>query len=54
MPKALGDFLELDAVRSTGGTAVAVLNTGAGLLYPATVPVAVPTLARDGAIPTVS
>ncbi len=99
VPKALGDFLVLDAVRSTGGTAVAVtdeellaaqadlaraegawvcpegaacfaaagqlrasgwlgadedvvvLNTGTGLLYPDTVPVDVPTLPRDGAIP---
>ena len=99
VPKALGDFLVLDAVRSTGGTAVAVtdeelllaqrqlareegtwicpegaacfaavarlrqsgwldgsedvvvLNTGTGLLYPDTVPVDVPTLAKDGAIP---
>ena len=101
VPKALGDFLVLDAVRSTGGTAVAVtddellaaqrqlardegtwicpegaacfaavaqlresgwldgsedvvvLNTGTGLLYPDTVPVDVPTLARDGVIPSV-
>ena len=100
VPKALGDFLVLDAVRSTGGTAVAVtdeellaaqqqlgrdegtwvcpegaacfaavgrlresgwlaatddvvvLNTGTGLIYPDTVPVDVPTLARDGVIPT--
>ena len=99
VPKALGDFLVLDAVRSTGGTAVAVtdeallaaqvdlardegtwvcpegaacfaavgqlresgwlggdeevvvLNTGTGLLYPDTVPLAVATLARDGVIP---
>jgi threonine synthase len=99
VPKALGDFLVLDAVRSTGGTAVAVtdedlltaqhrlardegawvcpegaacfaaveqlresgwldgsedvvvLNTGTGLLYPDTVPVDVPVLARDGRIP---
>ena len=99
VPKALGDFLVLDAVRSTDGTAVAVtddellaaqrqlardegtwicpegaagvaavgqlreqgwldggedvvvLNTGAGLLYPDTVPVDVPTLAKDGVIP---
>jgi threonine synthase len=99
VPKALGDFLVLDAVRSTGGTAVAVtdddllaaqrslardegtwvcpegaacfaavgqlresgwlggdedvvvLNTGTGLIYPDTVAVDVPTLARDGAIP---
>jgi threonine synthase len=99
VPKALGDFLVLDAVRSTGGTAVAVtdeeliaaqhqlardegtwvcpegaacfaavgqlresgwldgtedvvvLNTGTGLLYPDTVPVDVPTLARTGVIP---
>jgi len=99
VPKALGDFLVLDAVRSTDGTAVAVtdeellvaqhrlardegtwicpegaacfaavgqlresgwldgsedvvvLNTGTGLLYPATVPVDVPVLARDGSIP---
>ena len=28
-----------------------MLNTGAGLLYPDTVPVDVPTLARDGVIP---
>ncbi|MEU2351106.1 threonine synthase [Modestobacter sp. NPDC049651] len=99
VPKPLGDFLVLDAVRATGGTAVAVtddellaaqhqlardegtwtcpegaacfaavgqlreagwlgssdevvvLNTGSGLLYPDTVPVDVPTLARDGVIP---
>nr|WP_246405450.1 threonine synthase [Modestobacter versicolor] len=99
VPKALGDFLVLDAVRSTGGTAIAVtdeellaaqhqlardegawvcpegaacfaavgqlresgwldgteevvvLNTGSGLLYPDTVPVDVPTLAKDGVIP---
>jgi threonine synthase len=99
VPKALGDFLVLDAVRSTEGTAVAVtdddllaaqhqlardegpwvcpegaacfaavgqlresgwldgredvvvLNTGTGLLYPATVPVDVPVLARDASIP---
>ena len=99
VPKALGDFLVLDAVRSTDGTAVAVtdeellaaqhqlardegtwvcpegaacfaavgqlresgwldgnedvvvLNTGTGLLYPDTVPVDVPVLARDAAIP---
>ena len=100
VPKALGDFLVLDAVRATDGTAVAVsdeellseqralaraegtwvcpegaacfaalirlresgwlsgaedvvvLNTGTGLLYPNTMPVEVPVLARDGAIPT--
>jgi threonine synthase len=100
VPKALGDFLVLDAVRSTGGTAIAVtdeellaaqralardegtwvcpegaacfaavgrlresgwldgtedvvvLNTGTGLLYPDTVPVDVPTLARTGTIPS--
>jgi threonine synthase len=100
VPKALGDFLVLDAVRSTGGTAIAVtddellaaqvdlardegtwvcpegaacfaavgqlresgwlsgteevvvLNTGTGLLYPDTVPVDVPTLPKDGAIPS--
>jgi threonine synthase len=99
VPKALGDFLVLDAVRSTGGTAIAVtddellaaqaalardegtwicpegaacfaavgqlresgglnatdevvvLNTGTGLIYPDTVAVDVPILARDGAIP---
>jgi threonine synthase len=99
VPKALGDFLVLDAVRATGGTAVAVsdrallteqqalatqegsficpegaacmaavrqlresgwlaerdrvlvLNTGAGLKYPQTVPLDVPTLARDGKLP---
>ncbi|WP_375498670.1 threonine synthase [uncultured Jatrophihabitans sp.] len=99
VPKALGDFLVLDAVRATGGTAIAVsddkllaaqrqlgrdegtwvcpegaacfaavaqlresgwlsehddvvvLNTGTGLIYPDTVPVDVPVLARDGAIP---
>jgi threonine synthase len=99
VPKALGDFLVLDAVRATGGTAVAVsdeallaeqrllateegaficpegaacmaaarqlretgylgaadtvvvLNTGAGLKYPETIGVDVPTLARDGLIP---
>jgi threonine synthase len=99
VPKALGDFLVLEAVRSTGGTAIAVtdeellaaqqqlgrdegtwvcpegaacfaavaqlreggwltegddvvvLNTGTGLIYPDTVPVDVPVLARDGAIP---
>ncbi|WP_252445592.1 threonine synthase [Pseudonocardia humida] len=94
VPKALGDFLVLDAVRATGGTAIAVtdeellaaqsalardegawvcpegaacfaavgrlresgwlagdeevvvLNTGAGLLYPDTVPVDAPVLPR--------
>jgi threonine synthase len=99
VPKALGDFLVLDAVRATGGTAVAVsdeallaeqlvvardegtficpeaaaclaatgllresgfitgtdsvvvLNTGTGLKYPETIPVDVPTLPADGAIP---
>ncbi|MGH8861279.1 MAG: threonine synthase [Jatrophihabitantaceae bacterium] len=99
VPKALGDFLVLEAVRSTGGTAIAVtddellaaqrelartegswicpegaacfaavarlrgsgwigddeqvvvLNTGTGLIYPETVPVDVPTLPADGAIP---
>jgi threonine synthase len=99
VPKALGDFLVLDAVRATGGTAVAVsdaellteqrrlahkdglficpegaaclaaaarlresgwlaendevvvLNTGAGLIYPETVTVDVPTLAIDSEIP---
>jgi threonine synthase len=99
VPKALGDFLVLDAVRATAGTAVAVsdvellaaqrqlardegtwicpegaacfaavgrlreagwldgsedvvvLNTGSGLLYPGTVPVDVPTLAKDGVVP---
>jgi threonine synthase len=99
VPKALGDFLILDAVRSTGGTAIAVsdddllaeqrtmageeglficpegaaclaatrrlresgwlsaddevvvLNTGAGMKYPQTVDVDVPTLAVDGEIP---
>ncbi len=99
VPKALGDFLVLDAVYSTGGTAVAVdddalladqrltarlegtficpegaacvtavrqlreagwlseadevvvLNTGTGLKYPETIPVELPVLPRDGAIP---
>jgi threonine synthase len=99
VPKALGDFLILDAVRSTDGTAIAVsddallaeqrtmageeglficpegaaclaatrqlresgwlshddevvvLNTGAGMKYPQTVDVDVPTLAIDGEIP---
>ncbi|MBO0811670.1 MAG: threonine synthase [Microlunatus sp.] len=99
VPKALGDFLVLEAVRRTGGTAIAVsdadllaeqralaaadgaficpegaacmaavkqlresgwlsdsdevvvLNTGAGLKYPETIPVDVPTLPIDGAIP---
>ncbi|HEX6935366.1 MAG TPA: threonine synthase, partial [Actinomycetes bacterium] len=98
VPKALGDFLVLDAIYATGGTAVAVtdddllgdvmlagrlegmflspegaatvtatrvlrqhgwlapsdevvlLNTGAGLIYPETVPVDVETLPRDGAL----
>jgi threonine synthase len=98
VPKALGDFLMLDAVRATGGTAIAVsdadllaeqrtlatdegaficpegaacaaatrqlresgfldatdsvvlLNTGAGLKYPETVEVDVPTLSPDGRI----
>jgi threonine synthase len=102
VPKALGDFLVLDAVRSTGGTAVSVtdeellaaqgalardegtwvcpegaacfaavaqlresgwltgaedvvvLNTGTGLIYPDTVPVDVPVLAKTGAIPSMS
>lgn len=99
VPKALGDFLVLDAVRESGGTAVAVtdeallgelraaaaaegswlcpegaaglaavrdlrasgwlgerdevvvLNTGAGLKYPETIPVDVPRLARDDVLP---
>jgi len=99
VPKALGDFLILDAVRRTDGTAIAVsdaellaeqralasadgaficpegaacmaavkqlrasgwlsasdevvvLNTGAGLKYPETIPVDVPTLPIDGQIP---
>jgi threonine synthase len=99
VPKALGDFLILDAVRSTEGTAISVsdeellteqrrmaeedgvficpegaaclaaakqlresgwlsatdevvvLNTGAGIIYPQTVNVDVPTLAIDGRIP---
>ncbi|MPZ94224.1 MAG: threonine synthase [Propionibacteriales bacterium] len=98
VPKALGDFLVLDAVYATGGTAVAVrdddlladvrrtgeleglflcpegaatvtatrllrdrdwiaaddevvlLNTGAGLIYPQTVPVDAPTVSRDGTL----
>jgi threonine synthase len=98
VPKALGDFLVLEAVRATGGTAVAisdaellaeqrvlagdegtfvcpegaacfaaarrlresgwlaatdrvvVLNTGAGLKYPDTIAVDVPTLPIDGRI----
>jgi threonine synthase len=98
VPKALGDFLVLRAVRETGGTAVAVddadlladlgltarleglflcpegaatvtaarqlastgwlspddevvlLNTGAGVIYPDTVTVDVPTVARDGVL----
>jgi threonine synthase len=96
VPKALGDFLVLEAVRATDGTAVAVddediladlalagqlegmflcpegaatvtavrrlrrdgwlgaddevvlLNTGAGVIYPGTVVVDVPTVDRDG------
>jgi threonine synthase len=99
VPKALGDFLVLEGVRESGGTAVAVsdeailaelgnlaaaegtwicpegaaclaaarelresgwiredervvvLNTGAGLKYPETVPVDVPVLSRDGQVP---
>lgn len=99
VPKALGDFLVLHAVRATGGTAVAVsdeallseqrrlaadegtficpegaacfaavrqlreggflssadevvvLNTGAGIKYPETIPVDVPILPPDGTIP---
>ncbi|MEV4053808.1 threonine synthase [Amycolatopsis sp. NPDC049688] len=99
VPKALGDFLVLDAVYATGGTAVAVtdeellaaqrelaaregafvcpeggacfaalrqlresgwleggedvvvLNTGAGLKYPETVPLDVPLLAKTDEIP---
>jgi threonine synthase len=98
VPKALGDFLVLRAVRETGGTAVAVddadlladlaltarlegmflcpegaatvtaarelartgwlssddevvlLNTGAGVIYPDTVTVDVPTIAKDGVL----
>jgi threonine synthase len=98
VPKALGDFLILRAVRDTGGTAVAVddadllgdlalagrleglflcpegaatvtaarhlvesgylgaddevvlLNTGAGVIYPDTVTVDVPTIAKDGVL----
>jgi threonine synthase len=99
VPNALGDFLVLNAVRSTAGTAIAVtdqellsaqsalaqdeglwvcpegaacfaavsqlrqtgwigkdedvvvLNTGTGLIYPDTVSIDVPTLARTGSIP---
>ena len=99
VPKALGDFLVLEAIAATGGTAVAVdddalladvglagrlegmflcpegaatvtavrrlreegwlaaddevvvLNTGAGVIYPETVSVDVPTVGRDGPIP---
>jgi threonine synthase len=99
VPKALGDFLVLQAVRESGGTATAVsdeailrevanlaaaegswicpegaacmaaarelrqsgwisghervvvLNTGTGLIYPDTVKVDVPVVARDGKIP---
>ena len=98
VPKALGDFLVLEAVRETGGTAVAVedadlladlatsarlegmflcpegaatvtaarqlvksgwlsaddevvlLNTGAGVIYPDTVTVDAPTIAKDGVL----
>ena len=98
VPKALGDFLVLDALYATGGTALAVtdadlladvrlagrlegtflcpegaatvtaaralreqgwlaasdevvlLNTGAGLIYPDTVPVDAPTIPRDGTL----
>ncbi len=98
VPKALGDFLVLEAVRATGGTAIAVdddelladvaltgrleglfvcpegaaavsavrrlrasgwigaddevvvLNTGAGVLYPDTVPVDAPVTVADGAL----
>jgi threonine synthase len=35
-----------------GDEEVVVLNTGAGLKYPETVPVDAPTLSRDGKIPT--
>ena len=104
MPKALGDFLVLDSLYATGGTAIAieddalladqrevarlegcficpegaacvtavrrlresgwlsesdrvvVLNTGTGLIYPDTIPVAartdLPVLAPTGAIPS--
>jgi len=34
-----------------GSEDVVVLNTGSGLLYPGTVQVDVPTLAKDGVIP---
>ncbi len=98
VPKALGDFLVLAAIRDTGGTALAVddeellrdlattartegiflcpegaatvtaarrlaaqgwlsadddvvlLNTGAGIIYPDTVTVDVPTIAKDGVL----
>jgi threonine synthase len=98
VPKALGDFLVLEAIAATGGTAIAVddeelladvglagrlegmflcpegaatvtavrrlreenwlgaddevvlLNTGAGVIYPETVTVDVPTVGRDGPI----
>ncbi|MFY9916639.1 MAG: threonine synthase, partial [Nocardioidaceae bacterium] len=98
VPKALGDFLVLEAVRDTHGTAIAVtddgliadlyrtarlegiflcpegaatvsaaralvasgwlaaddevvlLNTGAGLIYPDTVQVDAPTIAKDGVL----
>ena len=102
VPKALGDFLVLQAVRESEGTAIAVgddsilaelgklattegawicpegaaclaaarelresgwlgehekvvvLNTGTGVLYPETVSVVVPTLAREGRVPAQS
>jgi threonine synthase len=101
VPNALGDFLILEALYATGGTAVAVtdealladqravarlegsficpegaaciaavrhlresgwlaetdevvvLNTGTGLIYPDTVPAAVPVLPPSGSIPPV-
>jgi threonine synthase len=100
VPKALGDFLVLQGVRESDGTAIAVsddaileelrnlasaegawicpegaacmaaarelrengwigeheqvvvLNTGTGLIYPETVGVDVPVLARDGQVPS--
>jgi len=57
VPKAFGDFLVLDALYATAGTAVAVtddevvlLNTGSGLLYPDAVRVDAPTVPARGAV----
>ena len=54
-PEGAACFAAVGQLRESGwldgSEDVVVLNTGTGLLYPDTVPVDVPTLARDGRIP---